>query len=368
MYSYGGELIKISLPFSKTNRENGFLKRTIRFFNLIKQVKKIKKSKKIDVTISFLEGSNFVNVLSRKNDQVILSTRSYLSGEFADNARLRIFRPLIRKLYNRANKIVVPSEVIKNDLAKNFGVNENKISVVYNFIDKDFIASARTESLDPHLQKLLASRRILINVGRMTTAKGQWLLPSVLATVKKTIDNVALIILGEGPMEQKIISNAAKEHLRVYKKGETITGGEEYDIFLVGFDKNPFRYFAASEIFIKSSVYEGFPNVIVEAMSCGLPVVSTDCTSGPREIISPSSVMGTSATSLEYAEFGLLCPALNKEPDEQKAYISCASRAVIELLTADEKRNHYHHQSLKRAKDFEKDRILTQWINLIETK
>ncbi len=94
-------------------------------------------------------------------------------------------------------------------------------------------------------------------------------------------------------------------------------------------------------------------------MSCGLPVISSDCESGPREILSPSSNILSKATDAEFSEYGILVPS-------GKNYSSCAINALEELLGSEEKLNYYRAQSLKRAMDYERISIIKEWIKLIE--
>ena len=108
VFHYKGDMVKLSLPYAENTHSNPFHKRLLRSLSLIRQVRKLKKERKIHVTISFMEASNFINVLSRRRDKVIISVRSYLSHEFADMPRLKIFAFFIRLLYNKADRVVVP--------------------------------------------------------------------------------------------------------------------------------------------------------------------------------------------------------------------------------------------------------------------
>ena len=369
VFPYEGELIKIRLPFDKNTAENPFYKRLIRSISLLIQLRKIKARKKIDVAISFMEASNFVNILSSRSEKTILSVRSYLSHEFNDHPRLRIFRRLIRLLYNRADHIVAPSRLLQKDLIDHFGESEKKTVVIYNYIDPALIASLQQEPLPPRHEELFKKFPVIINVGRITSPKAQWLLMPVLSRVKKIIPSIKLAILGEGPLAEKIIDQAKKEGLAVHQDGLTDESRpfESYDAYLMGFTPNPFPYLNKSHLFIKSSVYEGFPNVIIEAMANGLAVISSDCESGPREIISPDTAILSSAKESEYAEYGILTPVYAEGGNNLEQYIEETARAIIKLSTDNKARDHYIQQSLKRAKYYEKEKIMQEWIKLIET-
>lgn len=368
VFAHKSELVKIKLPFDLNTHQNPSYKRFVRFISLIRQLRKLKKQKNIAVSISFLEASNIANVLSTKGEKLILSVRSYLSHEFSDHPRLKIFRTLIRMLYNKADHIVAPAQLIKTDLTNNFRVKTKKVSLVYNFIDKQEIEASKQQPIPKPLESIFRSQHVIINVGRITSPKAQWLLMPVLRKVKKSIPEAKLVILGEGPLTGKLIHTAHNEGLKVYQEGitsrEAINDG--FDVYLLGYIKNPYPYLCKSQLFIKSSIYEGFPNVIIEAMACGLPVISSDCSSGPREILSPSSDILSSTTAIEFAEYGILTPVYDAHRHNSEKYADAAHEAIIAVLCDEDKKQYYKRQSYKRAMDFERKIIMEQWIKLIE--
>lgn len=359
VFDYSGELIKLSLPFAKNTHLNSFYKRAVRFWSLIRQLRKIKQKHSIDVSISFMEASNIANLFSKRKERLILSVRSYLSHEFADHPRLRIFKSFIKRWYNKADYTIVPSQLLKQDLVDNFGVPESKISIIYNFTDFQLVQKLSGENIPQHHEAIFKTGTVLINVGRLTNPKAQWLLIPVIAKLKKEF-NIKLMILGEGTLKEKIIETAHKAGLRIYIEGESdVASINDNDIFLIGFIKNPFPYLQRSKIFIKSSIYEGFPNVIIEAMTCALPIISSDCESGPREILSPFSDISRITNKLEEGEYGILVPPGEKYPD-------AASEAVKALLTDPAKMNHYTIMSQKRSLDFGKKEIIANWMRIID--
>ncbi|HTF27640.1 MAG TPA: glycosyltransferase, partial [Flavitalea sp.] len=221
MFEYSGEHIFIKLPFSSNPYENNAIARSIRLMVLIYQVKKIKRKKRIQAAISFLEASNIINVLSKGNEKVILSVRSHLSSELRDDKRLDIFKHMVRLLYNRAFKIVVPSELMKSDLSENFSVEKSKIAVIYNFIDQEQIKELTKEILDESLEKILSNSPFLINVGRMTSPKAQSFLIPILKKVKQTIPSIKLMLLGDGSLKNEFIHSAKQHQLHLYDSNDS---------------------------------------------------------------------------------------------------------------------------------------------------
>jgi glycosyltransferase involved in cell wall biosynthesis len=365
-FTYGGNLIKIKLPYSSNPATNPFHKRFIRFVVLINQLRKIKRKYSIDVCVSFLEASNFVNILSRRKEKVIISVRSFLSHEFKDDRRLTIFHPLIKMLYKRADRIVVPAELLKHELNRNFGIQEEKVYVIYNFVDRDRINFLANEPIPGLHEKIFNTGPMLINVGRLSNAKAQWLLISVLKRVKQFLPATRLVILGEGNTRTKLLDTAEKEGLRVFQENtNSKSSADEFDVYLIGHQNNPYPYLKRSTLFIMSSVYEGFPNVIIESMACGLPVLASDCPTGPREILDPPTKEYIPAKTVELAEYGVLVPAFVPEKSNSEEYIDAAQNAVRHILNNQEARQYYRMQSAKRVKDFEKETIIKRWLHVI---
>ena len=145
--------------------------------------------------------------------------------------------------------------------------------------------------------------------------------------------------------------------------------GLENNVLLPGFYSNPYPYLARGDVYVCSSFNEGFPNALVEAMALGLPVVSTDCRSGPREILAPDTDCEQKTSVPERAPYGILLPECSghrlspeapPEPEEQ--YMAEA----IESLRADPAlREHYREQSRRRSEAFTADEIMRQWQSVI---
>jgi glycosyltransferase involved in cell wall biosynthesis len=360
----------LNLPYAEDTHNNPFHKRVIRSLSLFKQVRKLKKEKNTDVTISFMEASNIVNIPTRRRDKVIISVRSYLSNEFADIPRLKVFGTFIRFLYKRADHIVVPANLLKTDLVTNFNVPENRVSVIYNFTDFDLVGKLKQSPIPDHHLKIFNGDPVIINIGRINFPKAQWLQPMILSRIKKTIPGAKLLIIGDGHLKEKVYDAARLCGLTIYEEGRNSTDDLEnnFDVYLLGFATNPFPYLSKSNVFLMTSLYEGFPNVLIEAMSCGLPVISSDCKSGPREILSPSTDIHMTTNTVEFAEYGLLLPVPDNQGTGEDIFANIAAEAVTAMLGDDNRYKVYSKKSVERAANFDVKKIIDQWKALIEEK
>ncbi|RYE91453.1 MAG: glycosyltransferase [Cytophagaceae bacterium] len=141
----------------------------------------------------------------------------------------------------------------------------------------------------------------------------------------------------------------------------------EFEVFFMGFQANPFRFVRRATVAVLSSLNEGFPLALCEAMACGVPVASADCSTGPREILAPNTPLKQYAAAPEWAEYGLLLPMLGKTRAEHAATAQPWVAALGELLNDPARRAHYAAQASRRADDFATRPVMAQWEQLIET-
>ena len=367
-YPYKGELIRIQLPFSSNPTRNAWWQRLVRLIVLTYKVRKIKRKLKIDVAISFAEQANIVNVLTKGNRRTIISVRTLLSKEIANTPKMKVLGNFIRFLYNKTHQIIVPSQEAAVDLCTYFGIDPVKLKVIHNYIDQEKIAALATEAIDDVSYQQLFQQPILLNVGRITPAKGQWLLFEVLKKIKPLYPGWKLVIIGEseteGNLKEQLIGLAKHLELRLFDSSEKRAFSLEYDIYLLGFQINPFKYMYKSGMLVFSSVYEGFPNTVLEAMQCGLPVIVADCQSGPREILAPDSYLEIKTDRMELTEYGILAPALRTtdiKNETDKKVIDEWVNSITQMINDRFLRTKFRQNGYTRVKDFDKESILQQW-------
>ncbi len=265
-YEYSGNYFNVGKGININSSLGAFLA----IFRRAWRIKKYCKERNIDTIISFMEEANFASIVSKtifKNkSKTIISIRNNPFNKKKNSKKI------MKLFYPFASSITVVSRKIKKDLQNNFGLE--KIKVIYNPVDFQKIQILKNEQLSSKYQKLFQNSFVFINIGRLTEQKGQYYLIRAFRDVKKKTENTKLIILGEGPLRKKL-----------EKLIKTL--GLENDVFLLGNRANVYKYLANSNCFILSSLWEGLPNTLLEAMAVGLPAISTDCATGSREIIAP---------------------------------------------------------------------------------
>ena len=227
-----------------------------------------------EALLSTLEHSNILAVwaswLARAGTRVVLREASDLvPTEQVKGVSPRVLRALMRGCYRSANKIIAVSKSVEASLIANLGIPPRQIQTIYNPIVTADLQTKAAAPLDDDWFRAGAPP-VVLGVGRLVPAKdfGTLLRAFVEVRAKRP---ARLVILGEGA------DRAALEKL-------TAQLGIQADVRMPGFDPNPLRYMSRSAVFALSSVHEGLPGALIQAMACGCRVVSTDCP-GAREIL-----------------------------------------------------------------------------------
>ena len=226
-----------------------------------------------DAMLSALNYANVIAILAWKLARV--PTRLVVSEHISVSrapAQLggKITRGLMRWLYPKADKVVCVSKALEADVQRLIGVPAHKTVTIYNPVDIEMIQQKMQEPVD-HPWIMSGTAPVLLAVGRLNMQKDY---PTLLQAFKHLRDRreARLIILGQG-----------EEELRLKELAADL--GIAGDVDFVGFQNNPFAWMARCDVYVMSSAWEGFGNVLVEAMCAGAAVVSTDCNSGPAEIL-----------------------------------------------------------------------------------
>lgn len=181
-----------------------------------------------------------------------------------------LLQPLARILYPRARCIIAVSYGVANQLYASLKLEKEKLAVVYNPVVGESLLQSSNERLDDPWFEASAPP-VVLAVGRLSTQKDFGTLVRAFSLVRRR-RQARLLILGEGEKRDELQRLVDALSLST-------------DTQLMGFVRNPYKYMKNAKVFVLSSRYEGLGNVIIEAMACGTPIVSTDCPSGPAEIL-----------------------------------------------------------------------------------
>lgn len=247
------------------------------------------RSHRPDLVVSLLVRANLATALVAPMVGVpaILCERMHLGSHLRGRYRglgLRLRRWLPRLLYRRATRILAVSTGVADNLVADFGVEAAKLAAIPNGFDG--LALAR-EAAQPPPAGL--PDRYMVAVGRLVEAKG---FHDVIRAYARVEAALPLIILGEGPQRMKL--ERLIEHYGLQRR-----------ILLPGFLPNPLAVVGRAAFLVSGSRNEGFPNAIGEAMALGIPVLATDCPSGPSELLGAPA--GQPGVVME-AAYGLIVP------------------------------------------------------------
>jgi len=303
----------------------------------IRQLKAKLAAIKPTLVVSFLVRANVATVIAARGLGIpcVISERSQLSTHLENEHRgmRRMAATAAPRLtYPRADRVIAVSDGVRSDLVSRFGVKRDRVQTIYNPYDLERI---RCEALASPEFNLPA--RFLVSAGRLVKRKG---FDDLLDAYAKTATSLPLCILGEGEERDRL-------------NGRIQTMGLEGRVRLLGYARNPFAILARAEMFISPSHCEGFPNAIAEAMVLGVPVVSTDCPSGPAELLDGVETVGFDG--VYRGKYGMLTPV--ERPDLLASGIAQMADPATCL--------HYSQMARQRMNDFRIENIAAQFWSVL---
>lgn len=306
-------LNKVDGPYLKNASEkiNIVNLNTSRVLSSIIPLAKYLRKEKPDVILSAMNYVNIVTVLAQlangSNTKVIVSEHNNLTETKKELSFVKgcVLTSLMKWSYREAYRVIAVSNGVADALTNELKIDRNKFTTIYNPIfSEDLVKRSQESILHPWINN--AAFPLVLSVGRLTSQKD---FRTLIHAFKQVLEkkNCNLIILGEGelrPELEKLIKSL----------------GLENNIQLLGFVDNPYAWMSHADLFVLSSIREGFGNVIVEAMACGTPIVSTDCPSGPSEI-------------LEDGKWGKLVPSGNSDLLAQSIIDSLDNPVKVDVRT-----------------------------------
>jgi N-acetylgalactosamine-N,N'-diacetylbacillosaminyl-diphospho-undecaprenol 4-alpha-N-acetylgalactosaminyltransferase len=260
-------------------------------FSLMRSVVAVRRAYaelKPDVSLSFLTRANLASLMSARTPCVV-SERAHTSHHLGKGLRGAVSRTMVRTIYPRAAKVIAVSDGVARDLRDNFGVPRDKVVSIPNPVDAVAIQAKAKEAAP------VIDGPFIMSAGRLVGVKNFAMLIRAFAAAP---GKRKLVIAGEGE-DRRALETLAREL------------GVADRVILPGFMANPYPLMSAADIFILSSNSEGYPNALIEGMAVGRPVISTNCNSGPSEILANKPRSGING--LTFAEHGVLVPVGDEE-------------------------------------------------------
>lgn len=283
-----------NVPIDYLNSKNSYIRLIPNLYLLVKKIKELNP----DVVVSRAWSANVITSMASwlTSKPWVL----FLSGS-ADLSRVGFIKRIVHRMcIDKASKVISVSNGARKNIIEWLSISGNNIEVMHNGVDVEYLQKLANDSIElpPGID---VNKPSLIFVGRLIHRKGGDLLIKAVREIINKGEELNLIIVGEG------------DQGREYKKLVSDLKINRY-VFFVGQKLNPFPYIKFSDIFILPSRSEGFPNVLLEAMAIGKPVIATDCETGPNEILNNQN--GILVKNEDYKDLtkGIMM-YLNSEPE-----------------------------------------------------
>ena len=238
------------------------------------EIREYAASQQPSVILAMMEGAGILALQAARTTPVFVRSPVHFSRHYphSDDWKERhLLKWAMRWYFRRADGVVGLSQGVTKETSRIAWLARRKVTTIYNpTLTREFDRSVQLSVNHPWLCPDRTWLTVL-NVGRLVSQKDQ---ATLLRSVAKLSEKraVRLIILGQGPLHNQLV-NLAREL------------GIEHIVEFLGFVRNPYAYMRACDVFALSSAWEGLGNVLVEALAAGAAVVSTDCESGPNEIL-----------------------------------------------------------------------------------
>lgn len=324
------------------------------FFKRFVRTIKMKKKIKPDIVFSFGMYLNYLNVLSnffvRNKPTTIIGIRSYdwLTDPFLKEGT-------DRWIIQQADKVNSVSKLIARDAERVWRIPLDKNQVIYNPYDVDYLKQISKEEIDDF--EFDSSKYYFITMGRLSDQKGYGHLIRAFAGMVEQYKDVKLVILGNGDRKEDLEKMIQQYDLERF-------------VDLPGGKVNPHRYVRRANVYVMSSITEGFPNALSEAMCVGTPVISVNCKSGPSEILFDSLEDVDAKNSFVIADYGLLTKELEMDKQYIKKELSDEERSLMDaMIYAYENQDEMMVLAKKaqnRMRQFDYDRFKHSFIKALE--
>ena len=318
-------------------------------------------------TISHLEGPNFTNLLTIGGGRKIIIVHNSLNKNYSNATEFgRTKQLLARWLYSRADRIIGVSNDICEELVNDYDVTRHRLCVIENPIDIEKIKKLSKARFYDWRDELL-KQDYLVNVASLTEQKNHELLIHVYSRIVRHFPDLKLILIGKGDKESEIRCLCNKLGLEIYGGGaRSVPGICSSQVFLLGFQENPYPFIEKSRLFVMTSHWEGMPITLLESMALGKPIVISDCSSSIRDVMAGKAcnVSDDAETFCERTKYGYLIRhnnLVNYSEFTQDAWVN----AISELLLDNNYYSHCSRAASLKSKEYDVAKIVEKWNEVI---
>lgn len=328
VYDYGGKLVDFSLPPKKS-----YVGKALNTFLRHNALKRLIQQEKPEILYMFLSIGNWQTRMKYNGVIKVISARDF--------SALKKHLKLYHKAVSHSDVLICNSQYIREYYLSHFPMDREKVFSIYNAIDLDNIKlKANEEPEESFFEFLKLHPKVVVAVGRFCKEKGFEYLIEAIAMQNSCLGAVGLVLVGDGNYKRKYCNLIKNLNLCE-------------DVYFTGFQNNPYKYMKRGDCFVLSSLSEGFPNVLVEAMSLGLPIIATNCFSGPAEILREDHDYLAVQEDYKLCDYGILTPCITQE--NNKKVVDELAEAIRMLLTSDGLRQKYSKLALIRAREYSLD-------------
>lgn len=331
----------------------GRLAKVINVLRRSRKLTKLQKNLNTDVSYSFGMTANIANALTGGAKKKICACHSF---EEIKNGR---YMKLIGK---KADLLFCCAKKMTDLAVKQYGFSN--IVTLWNPCDTEEVREQSRKGNKEELIFFEEEKPVFVSMGREDEVKGFWHLLKAFRRVSESLPDAKLAVIGEGSFEKY---KALARDLQIEER-----------IWFTGLKKNPFPYLAKGKAYVLSSISEGLPNALVEALSLSLPVISVNCLSGPAEILHENWQEAEEKKEYFEADYGILTPAVSQTPDFQAKWQNegkliklekeeeILAEAMLRIATDEELCRHYEERGSCRAEDFSKEKYKKKLIEDME--
>ena len=316
-----------------------------------------------DVSISFLSGTNLLNAVTIGSTPTVVSVRGSRKHDTGPSPLSRFVwsRILDPLTYLLSDSVVPVSLGLAGEIRATAPISsKDKVVTIEGYIDSSRVVETADLAIEDETAGL-GDLPLVVGCGRLHSQKGfRYLLP-IFSRVKAHVPDAKLMLVGDGPQLDELLEQCHELNLEAT---QDIRKWSSADVIFPGYRDHPNRYFRIARLFVLSSLYEGLPNALIEALASGVPVIAADCPWGPRSVLSSDPVGTQQDSTLKLPailDYGTLMPPIDAA-ESTEAWVSTISA----MLRTEGSVRASPPQRRSMVERFDINTTGRQWLDLIE--